>query len=65
MFISSPSSQSQICDRAWRQDFVESGFGAWADEKFETAPEAAPHVQPGKIPSTTFDNISEQCEQSF
>jgi hypothetical protein len=40
---------------AKHQEFAESGFGGWADEN---SPRSGSYVEPQKIPSTTFDNIS-------
>ena len=54
-----PPSQSQIRDAVTCHSFAESGFGGWADEKIKTAREAAPIIEPEKISSTTFDNISQ------
>ena len=58
VLMSSPPSRSQMCAGVKRQDFAESGFGGWADEKMKTVREAAPMLSPKKSPSTTFDNIS-------
>ena len=55
VLMSSPPSRSQICVGAKRQDFAESGFGGWADEKMKTVREAAPMLNPQRSPSTTFD----------
>ena len=52
VLMSSPPSRSQI------EVKLESGFGGWADEKIKTARQAAPIIEPEKIPSTTFGNIS-------
>jgi hypothetical protein len=49
-----------MCAGDKHQDFAESGFGGWADEKMKTVREAAPMLSAKKIPSTTFDNISHQ-----
>lgn len=59
VLISSPPSRSQIRNGVTCHRLAESGFGGWADEKIETAREAAPLLSPKKIQSTTFDNISE------
>ena len=44
ILISPPPSRSQICDRVACHRLDESGFGGWADEKIETAREAAPRL---------------------
>ena len=36
---------------------TESGFGGWADEKVETARQAAPLLSRERIQSTTFDPV--------
>jgi hypothetical protein len=58
VLMSSPPGRSQMCAGAKHQDFAESGFGGWADEKMKKVREAAPMLSPQKNPSTTFDNIS-------
>lgn len=55
VLISSPSSRSQMDAGVKHQEFAESGFGGWADEN---SPRSGFYVEPKKIPSTTFDNIS-------
>jgi hypothetical protein len=47
--MSSPPSRSQMCAGAKPQDFTESGFGGWADEKMKTVREAAPMLSPKEI----------------
>ena len=49
VLILSPPSQSQIGAGVKHQDFAESGFGGWADEKMKTAREAAPMLSPKKF----------------
>lgn len=69
VLMSSPSSRSQMCAGAKHQDFIESGFGGWADEKIKTVREAAPmlrskkshpqHLTISRIPSESpFEFIS-------
>jgi len=48
VLMSSLSSRSQMCAGAKHQDFAESGFGGWADEKMKTVREAAPMLSPQK-----------------
>lgn len=48
-----PSASKYKC-----QSFAESGFGGWIGEKVGTVLEAGSFVEPGKVPSTTFDNTS-------
>jgi hypothetical protein len=38
-----------MCAGAKHQDFAESGFGGWADEKIKTVREAAPMLSPKKF----------------
>ena len=49
VLMSSPPSRSQMCAGTKHQDFTESGFGGWADEKMKTVREAAPMLSAKKI----------------
>jgi len=46
---SSPPNRSQMDAGVKHQEFAESGFGGWADEKMKTVREAAPMLRPKKI----------------
>jgi len=46
VLMSSPPSRSQIGAGIRHQDFAESGFGGWVDEKIEPVREAAPMLSP-------------------
>jgi len=49
VLMSSRPSRSQMCAGAKHQDFAESDFGGWADEKMKTVREAVLMLSPKKF----------------